>query len=315
VVALPHRGVNLSGGEFGTAIPGTEGIDYRWPTPAMVDYYIARGANTFRVGFEWERIQAAAGGELAAPYLAGLTALVTYATQHGATVIIEPHNFARYYGNTVGSAAVPNSVFADLWRRMALAFGNNASVAFNLMNEPHDLPTEQWVGAANAAIAAIRAAGAPNWLYVPGNGWTGAYSWAQTGNYGTPNAVAMLGIQDSLNRVIFEVHQYLDPNSGGITDECVSPTIGSERLAPFIAWLRANNKKGFVGEFAAVNTPACVASLQDMLATMHAASDVLDGWAWWGGGQWPADYHFSLEPVNGVEKPMMTFLTPYLTAR
>ena len=127
---------------------------------------------------------------------------------------------------------------------------------FNLTNEPHDINTEQWVHAANAAIAAIRRTGAGNVVLVPGNGWTGAHSWYHT-YYGTPNAKAMLAIDDPWNNVVFEAHQYLDSNSSGGSSTCVSPTIGRERLTPFVRWLRENRKKGFIGEFAGGANATC----------------------------------------------------------
>jgi endoglucanase len=311
---LPYRGVNLSGGEFGSNIPGTLGVDYRWPTSAEVDYYMSKGATAFRVGFRWERMQATQNGELDATYLGGLDQLVNYATTKGATVIIEPHNFARYNGSTIGSADVPNASFADFWRRLALHYGANPHVMFNLMNEPHDLPTEQWVSAANAAIAAIRATAAPNTLVVPGNAWTGAYTWAST-SYGTPNAVAMLNVVDPGNNMLFEVHQYLDSDASGGSSQCISSTIGSERLAPFIAWLRANGKKGFLGEFAGADNPTCTAAVRDMLTAVRGASDVLQGWTWWGAGPaWPANYIFQVEPNGAADAPLMTLLAPFLAA-
>jgi endoglucanase len=267
--------------------------------------------NTFRVGFKWERLQPSAYAALLPVYLAKLDAVVSYATSQGAKVILNPHNFARYYGETVGSSRVPSAVFADLWSRLAAKYASNARVIFNLVNEPNNMPTEQWVGAANAAIAAIRNAGASNVIHVPGNAWTGAHSWAQ-GYYGTPNAVAMLDIVDPNDNIVFEVHQYLDASSGGASDQCVSPTIGSERLKPFIAWLRAYGKKGFVGELAGGRNPTCNAAVDDMLDAMMDASDVLDGWLWWAAGPGWGDYPFSLEPKNGMDQPQMQLLLPHL---
>jgi endoglucanase len=312
-IPLPYRGVNLAGGEFGTALPGSEGIDYTWPTAPEVDYFVSKGMNTFRIGFKWERLQPTAGGELASGYVAKLDALVAHATSKGASVILDPHNFARYYGIPVGSSTVPASVFADLWRRLALRYADNPRVIFNLVNEPHTMPTEQWVGAANAAIQAIRAAGASNLIHVPGNAWTGAHSW-NASYYGTPNAQAMLDIVDPSDRIVFEVHQYLDTDSSGSSDQCVSATIGSERLAPFVAWLRANGKKGFVGEFAGGNNSVCNAAVKDMLAAMMDASDVLVGWLWWAAGRAWRNYPFSLHPSGDQDQPQMTLLLPYLTA-
>ncbi|MBX3221893.1 MAG: glycoside hydrolase family 5 protein [Labilithrix sp.] len=311
---MPFRGVNLAGAEFGDVLPGAEGRDYEWPTSSEVDYFVAKGMNTFRVGFKWERLQPSAFGGLVSAYLAKLDGLVAYATAKGARVILNPHNFARYYGDIVGSAKVPASAFADLWRRLALLYGDNPRVMFNLVNEPNTMPTEQWVAAANAAIAAIRAAGAGNVIHVPGNGWTGAHSWTSS-YYGTPNAEAMLDVVDPIDNVLFEVHQYLDRSSGGESDQCVSKTIGRERLAGFVAWLRATGKKGFVGEFAGGDNPTCNAAIADMLASMMEASDVLVGWVWWAAGPaWGNSYPFSLHPNNGKDKPQMNLLEPHLAA-
>ncbi|MDB4937615.1 MAG: hypothetical protein JWP87_4587 [Labilithrix sp.] len=309
---MPFRGVNLAAAEFGSALPGIDGADYGFPTNAEVDYFIGKGMNTFRIGFKWERIQPSAYAEFVPAYAAKLESIVAYATTHGATVILNPHNFARYYGIPVGSATVGNGVFADLWKRLALQFGANSHVMFNLVNEPNTMATEQWVGAANAAISAIRTAKAPNTIIVPGNAWTGAHSWNDS-YYGTPNAVAMLDIADPNDNVLFEVHQYLDQTSGGVAPNCMSTTIGSERLAPFVQWLRAHGKKGFVGELAGGDNATCDAAVKDMLDYMMGASDVLVGWTYWAAGpRWNPDYIFSVEPKNGVDRPQLTRLQPYL---
>lgn len=307
------HGVNLNGADFASsALPGVEGRDYGWPTHAEVDYFTAKGVNTFRVGFLWERLQPKAYGELNAGYAAKLDDLVAYATSRGANVVLNPQNFARYYGSLVGSSSVPNAAFADFWKRVSARYSPNGRVMFNLVNEPNGLPTEQWVGAANAAIAAIRGTGAKNLIHVPGNAWTGAHSWNESW-YGTPNAKAMLGIKDPGNNFVYEVHQYLDSSSGGTTGTCVSATIGSERLQGFVAWLRANGKKGFVGEFAGGNNALCNAAVTDMLTTMEAASDVLEGWLWWGAGpRWSPGYPFAIDPQNGKDAPQLALLMPYL---
>jgi endoglucanase len=311
-IAMPYRGVNLAGAELGDALPGREGVDYRWPTPPEVDYYLSKGMNTFRIGFKWERLQPNAYDEFDPNYVMKMDAIVGYATSMGARVILEPHNFARYYGKLIGSDDVPVSAFADFWCRLAQRHAANPAVAFNLVNEPNSMPTEQWVDAANAGIGGIRSAGAPNLIIVPGNNWTGAYSW-DSDFYGTPNSKAMLDIYDPIDNAIFEVHQYLDKNSSGTEQSCVSETIGRERLAPFIAWLRQYGKKGFVGEFAGGNNAICDAAVGDMLSAMMDASDVLVGWLWWAAGPaWGDSYPFSLEPVNGQDRPQMALLAPHL---
>jgi len=309
---IPHRGVNLAGGEFGTAIPGREGLDYKFPTTAEVDYFVAKGMNTFRIGFKWERLQGAAYGAFDPTYASRIDQLVAYVTSKGATAVLNPHNFARYYGTPVGSVKVPSAVFADFWKKMAKRYGSNPRVVFNLVNEPSEMPTEQWVSAANAAIQGIRSTGATNVLHVPGNGWSGAHSWYQS-YYGTPNAVAMLGIVDPADRMFFEVHQYLDATAGGKNDLCVSTTAGRARLAPFVKWLRDNGKRGFIGELAGGDNPTCAAAIADMLAYVMESSDVLDGWLWWAGGPWWNNYPFNIDPTpTKADRPLMTRLAPFL---
>lgn len=310
--ATPYRGVNLSGADFGSALPGREWFDYVFPTTSEVDYYLAKGMNTFRIGLQWERLQRTAKGAFDTAYWTKLDALVRYATSKGGYVVLNPQNFGRYYGQPVGSTVVPNAVFADLWRRLALKYKANPRVLFGLVNEPNTMPTEQWVGAANAAIASIRTAGAPNVVLVPGNGWTGAHSWYDTW-YGTSNAVAMLAVKDPKDNVLFEAHQYLDSDSSGSSSTCVSATIGRQRMTAFVGWLRTNKKRGFLGEFAGARNATCDAAVKDMLTYVMAQSDVLVGWAWWGGGPWWGEYAFTLEPRSGVDRPQMALLSPFLT--
>lgn len=313
--AVPFRGVNLAGGEFGGTLPGTNGIDYQFPTSAEVDYFTSKGMNVFRVGFLWERIQPSLYGAFDTTYAGRLDAVVSYATARGARVIVNPHNFARYRGQVVGSAAVPNAAFADFWKKLSGRYATNPNVMFNLVNEPNTMPTEQWVSAANAAIAAIREAGAHQTVIVPGNAWTGGHSWNQTW-YGTSNAVAMLAITDPDDAIWFEAHQYLDADAGGTSTTCVSTTAGRDRLAPFVSWLRANKKKGFVGEFAGGDNATCKTAIADMLSYMNAQGDVLMGWLWWAAGPAWGDYPFTLEPrktsTGTTDSPFMSWLTPNL---
>jgi endoglucanase len=322
---LRHTGVNLSGAEFGNTVPGTYGIDYIYPTAAEVDYFIGKGMNTFRIPFRWERLQRELGGALNPVELDRLDALVQHATNQGAHVVLEPHNFARYFPDAddpakglVGSD-VPDAAFADFWARMAQQYKGNALVFFNLVNEPHTMPTEQWVSAANAAIAAIRVADAPNLILVPGNAWTGAWSWRDNW-YGTPNAQAMLEIVDPLNNYAYDVHQYLDADGSGTGQEIVSGTVGSERLAGFTAWLRQHDKMGFLGEWAVPrqtigDDPTDVGdeAIEDLLSHLEQNDDVWLGWTWWSAGPWWDDYQFTLEPTpEGLDRPQMDLLEPHL---
>jgi cellulose 1,4-beta-cellobiosidase len=180
------------------------------------------------------------------------------------------------------------------------------------MNEPHTMPTEQWLAAANTALAAIRNAGATNVVFVPGNAWTGAHSWNQN-YYGTPNGTVMKGVVDPGNNFVFEVHQYLDGDSSGTSDTCVSTTIGVERLQDFTSWLRTNGYRGFLGEFAGGANTTCDQAVDAMLSFVESNRDVWTGWAWWAAGPWWGDYIFTLEPKDGADRPQMATLAEHLS--
>lgn len=156
-------GVNLAVAEFGSDRRAEFGTDYTYPTTEEVDYFMGKGMNVFRVPFGWERIQPTLMGELDTQNIVALSEFVTYATDAGATVVLDPHNYARYDGELIGSEAVPNAAFADFWSRIATVFKDNQFVAYGLMNEPHSLGdngTESWLISANVAISAIRDTGA-----------------------------------------------------------------------------------------------------------------------------------------------------------
>jgi len=344
---LLYTGVNLSGAEFGVAPefgwPGEYNHAYIYPTAAEVDYFRGKGMNTVRLPFRWERLQQSQFAAFNSAEQSRLDAFVNSATGQGSYVILDPHNFARYYPplddyessstGIVGSPEVPNTAFADFWSRLAGRYKNNGRVIFNLMNEPNNMPTEQWLSAANAAIAAIRAAGADNLILVPGNGWTGAWTW-QNNWYGTPNATAMLGVVDPGNNYAYDVHQYLNHDGSGATAQIGTDqnpdnvNIGVERLTAFTQWLKTHNKRAFLGEFGVANSRIGSGTgpdgprigdetLVNMLNYVRANSDVWMGWSWWAAGPWWQEYQFTLEPTNlgqpnQADRPAMAVLQPYL---
>ncbi len=298
-------GVNLAGAEFDH---GTF-----WPTSEEIDYFHGKGMNVIRLPFRWERLQPALYGDFDSGQLAGLDSFVAEATAKGLQVILDPHNYARYGGQLIGSAQVPDSAFADLWTRLAERFRDDPRVIFGLMNEPNTMPTEQWRVSANAAIAAIRATGAANLILVPGNAWTGAHSWTQSW-YGTPNAVEMLSIQDPVDNIVFELHQYFDSDFSGLSPVC-TPGHGPAQLESVTSWLRTHGFRGFLGEFAGADNPACRTAIEDALGYLEANADVWLGWTWWAAGPEWGEYIFTLEPTDDfmIDRPQMQWLQPFLS--
>ncbi len=307
---LAYTGVNIAGGEFGRRSPGHAaryGTDYTFPTPAELDYFAGKGMNIIRLPFRWEDLQPQLGQPLDPANLERIKGVVSEASRRRMVVILDPHNYARFYDKPIGSPEAPITAFADFWGRLASPFRGNPNVWLGLMNEPHDLPAAQWLQAANAAIAAIRRAGAKNLILVPGIAYTGAQSWIASGN-----GAAMLGVKDPQHHFLYEVHQYLDADSSGTKPEAVSATIGSERLAQFTAWCRQHHKRAFLGEFAAGSSAVDAQAVEDMLRFMEQNRDVWVGDTWWAAGAWWGDYMFSLEPKNGADAPQLASLTPHL---
>jgi endoglucanase len=321
---LPLTGVNIAGGEFWWArkpkgeIHPQYGVNYNYPTKAEVDYFAGQGMNFFRYQFLWETLQPTPRMPLDTTDLARLKESVNLATSKNLIVLLDPHNYARYYGtnivgqtNAAGHVAITAADFADFWGRLAAEFKDDPHVWFGLVNEPHDMPTQLWFDDANASIAAIRATGAKNMILVPGNSWTGAHSWTAGGD--RSNAKCVLTVKDPLDYWAIEVHQYMDEDNSGTHRSVVSPTIGSERLKTFADWCRQNKMRAFLGEFGVPVVTNGEATLNDMLQSMERDSDVWLGWTWWAAGARWGNYLFTIEPKrDGTEWPQMAWLRPHL---
>lgn len=312
--ALRYTGTNLSGGDFYHPEVGkrpTYAKDFIYPNAQEFDYCVRNGMNIVRIGFLWEVVQPELMKPLDDVEWKRYVDVVRLATSKKLTVLIDPHNYARYFGKPIGAGGVPDTAFADFWGRVALTFKGDSQVWFGLVNEPYDIPAERWVDSANAAIKAIRNAGAKNLILVPGVAFTGAWTWTSN-SYGEPNGRALDRIIDPGRHYAIEVHQYLDRDASGTKPQVVSPTVGSERLRSFVEWCRSRKMKAFLGEFAVGDTTDGKLALEDMLSAMERDRDVWLGFTWWSAGPWWGDYMFTIEPKNGKDRPQMDWLRPHL---
>ncbi|MCK8781913.1 glycoside hydrolase family 5 protein [Rhizobium sp. NTR19] len=308
------RGINLAGAEFGA--PGDEyGKGYLYPSAETITYFAQKGLNTVRLPFLWERLQPKLYDELDPVELGRLQDTVKQVRAKNMAVILDPHNYARFRGDLIGSEAVPQSAFSDFWRRLATAFAGTEGVAFGLMNEPHGISAEDWLSAANSAIGAIRLTGAGNLILVPGTAWTGAHSW-RSDSYGTPNASVMGQVSDPENNYAYEVHQYADTDFSGKNIECSRAADAVKGLKDVADWLRENGKHGFLGEFAVPADPQCNAVLADMVRTVEKDPDVWLGWSYWAGGDWwPQEEPLNIQPTAQGDRPQMQTLSRLLSEK
>jgi hypothetical protein len=82
--------------------------------------------------------------------------------------------------------------------------GQPGIYAYALDNEPHDTGG-LWVAAgAQAGVDGVRMADMQTPILIPGDGWSGAWTWLEAGND------ALKTLNDPANKLIFEAHQYFD---------------------------------------------------------------------------------------------------------
>ncbi|CAG7954453.1 unnamed protein product [Penicillium olsonii] len=285
-------GANEAGAEFGSGnIPGLLNKDYIWPSTSAIQTLRDGGMNLFRVAFSMERlIPDTMTSKPDATYLADLKSTVDFITSTGAYAVIDPHNFGRYYGNVITST----SDFAAFWKTLATEFASNDKVIFDTNNEYHTMDQTLVLDLNQAAIDAIRAAGAKSqYIFVEGNSWSGAWTWTTVNDN-------MKALTDPEDLIVYEMHQYLDSDGSGTSETCVSSTIGQERVVAATKWLKDNGKKAFLGEFAGGANSVCKTAVTGMLDYLSANSDVWLGAAWWSAGPWWGDYMYSLESPSGT---------------
>ncbi|KAH8678497.1 putative endoglucanase [Xylariales sp. PMI_506] len=285
-------GVDESVAEWGTAIPGTWGIDFYFPDTTTIGQLIGEGYNIFRIPFMMERmIPTTLTGTPDAGYLANMTTVVNYVTSLGAYAVLDAHNYGRYYGNIINDT----SGFQTFWNTLATQFASNSLVIFDTNNEYHDMDQTLVLDLNQAAINGIREAGATSqYIFVEGNAWTGAWYWNVTNNN-------LATLTDPEDKIVYEMHQYLDTDGSGSPETCVSDTIGVERVEGATAWLREYGKLGVLGEFAGGPDDTCLAAITGMLDHMEANSDVWLGAVWWSAGPWWGNYTtYNFEPPSGA---------------
>ncbi|KIM24878.1 glycoside hydrolase family 5 protein [Serendipita vermifera MAFF 305830] len=304
-----YFGVNQSSAEFGSGkIPGVLGTDYTWPSPSSVDYFIGKGMKTFRIAFLMERLappSSGMAGAFDATYLAGLKTIASYVTSKGGYAFIEPHNYARYNGAVI----TDYSAFQTFWKNLATQFKSDGNIVFDLMNEPHDIAATAAASLMQAGVNGVRASGATQTIMVEGTSWTGAWTWVSSGN-----GDAFKSLTDPQNNVVFEMHQYLDSDSSGTSATCVSTSIGVERLTAASNWLKANNKKGMLGEIGAGSNDVCIAAVKNALCHLQQQGGAWVGALWWAAGPWWGTYFQSIEPPSGasISRILPEALLPFL---
>jgi hypothetical protein len=99
------------------------------------------------------------------------------------------------------------------------------------------------------------------------------------------------------------MHQYLNAAQDGLTEECVSATIGVDRLREASEWCLVNDKMCFLGEVGGGHDQDCLDALNGMLEYM-LGTEVWIGALWWWAGPWwegaTDTKYLAIEPQYGA---------------
>ncbi len=313
-----HRsfGITLAGPEFGNTYPGLYNTDYIYPASEQLDYYNAKNLNLIRLPFSWERVQPVLNGALDLEELARIKKFVHFAASRNMFVLLDLHNFGRYTLNgkaeIIGSKNLNISHIKNLWTKLAYEFKDNSGIwGYGIMNEPHDmLLNTPWFEIAQEIIIGIRAQDKHTKILVGGDNWSSAEKWIQ-------NSDDLKNLIDPAANLVFEAHVYFDKNSSGrykksYDKEGAYPTIGIDRVQPFLGWLQTNNLKGFVGEYGVPgNDQRWLTALDNLL--VHLKTNCING-CYWAGGPWWGDYNLSIEPKKGIDRIQMSVVENHTLA-
>jgi endoglucanase len=306
-------GVNLAGAEFNTkALPGVVYRDYTYPSAAELNYIAAQGANMIRLPFRWERLQQSLYAPLDTAELGRLRTTINNAHSAGLCVLLDVHNYAKYYQYKLGDAlpepAPANKTLTDMfiafWLALASEFPDPDKVAFGLMNEPANVPLAYWATVAKQTLAALRGAGASNVVLVSGGRWSGVHDWF-SGSL-VSNSTEFDDLQDPLKRTIIEVHQYTDKDYSGTHTSttgtgCRPADDFNAKFERITQWAEANQQSLFLGEFGVPRSSECLLTLTRFLELMD--NPTWRGWSYWAAGSWWGNYPLALSGANQPAAP------------
>lgn len=307
-------GVSLCGAEFGTEnLPGMYNKNYIYPQKSEVEYFAKKGVSLMQLPFRWERIQHQLFGTLDVQELGRIKRFLNDCANTGVMVVLNMHNFARYKINgaeyIIGSQQVPVTAFKDVWKKIAFELRGFTNIyGLDIMNEPHDMGDFSWFAAAQETIKTIRQVNTDVAIMIEGESYSNAATWSRFNDY-------LKNLVDPSDNLVYNAHCYFDNDQSGRYElgydaSNINEQTGVQKVKPFIDWLKANGKRGFVGEFGIPKTDKRWLTVLDNFLNYLTANNISG--SYWAAGQWWKSYPLSLHPVAGNDQPQMMVYAKYL---
>ena len=297
-------GINIAGFDFGCTTDGSCDLTQTDPPTGaangigqMQHFVNDDKLNIFRLPVAWQYlVDNDLGGTVSASALSAYDQLVNGCLATGAYCIVDIHNYARWNGAIIGQGGPTNAQFTSLWSQLAAHYASEAKVWFGVMNEPHDLTVSTWGQTVQAAVTAIRGAGATSqYISLPGSDYQSAGSFLSDGSSTALEAIT--NPDGTTTGLIFDVHKYLDSDNSGTSTECVTNNI-DDAFEPLAAWLRSNGRKAILSETGGGNTASCEEYVCQELQYLDQNSDVYMGYVTWAAGSFIQTYALVETPTN-----------------
>lgn len=272
-------GVNLASAGFTTQDDGTGNNIREVPTKEDANAWLNLKFNFIRYSFNWRFFQPdpSSGNDFTqTPYYQRTISNITTLTQLGAFVNIDCHMYNRFDNNQVIGEDGPSAAqFANMWRQIATDLQNNTNIIFGLMNEPHNENIGKLASTMQEAVIAIRDAGAEQYILLPCTEYSGLSQWSSC-------EPMMSNVNDTLNKLIYDLHSYFDKNRSGESGDCLSFDNVKGSYEEVTSILRSKGRHAILSEFGGEPSYMCNKTVNDALTFLNENSDVWLGWTAWG---------------------------------
>lgn len=259
-------------------------------------YLSERGHRLVRLPFTWGYVQPELGRPLDAGFLAVLENEVAEIADAGMRTILDVHSSGRHptakQARLRFGAGITPEQFEDLWLRLSERFADHPGIyAYDLMNEPFEMPDEVWQEYSQRVVEALRSHGDRTLLWIEGSEWSLASEWR--------DHQPMPWIDDPLDKHAYSAHTY--PGAAAMRPQQEPEGEDHRRfladLRGFIDWLGEFGVRGSIGE---VGWPSehdvgkdgaarwnhiaaewyAIADAAHLDVTYFGASSAYDNWLW-----------------------------------